>query len=89
MNDSFSMQQVEEHLIETFNRYKSSNVEVTLQSVVTADLGVDSLVVMETVAELEDYYGLSLPDDELPKIKTVGDVKNLVTQGLQQAGRLT
>lgn len=89
MNDSFSMQQIEEHLIAIFNEHKTTNVEVTLESVVTADLGVDSLVVMETVAELEDYYGLSLPDDELPKIRTIGDVKQLVTQGLKQAGRLT
>ena len=38
------------------------------------DLKADSLDVVELVMDLEQEYGVQIPDEELPKIQTVGDI---------------
>lgn len=38
------------------------------------ELGADSLDQVEIVMSLEDEYGVSIPDDDLPKIQTVKDI---------------
>lgn len=89
MADSFSQDAVESNLIEIFTKFRQVKATVTPQSVITADLGVDSLAVMEIVAELEDTYDLTFPDEELPNVKTVGDVVRMIVNGLEQDGRLS
>jgi len=89
MADSFSQDAVESNLIEIFTKFRQVKATVTPESVITADLGVDSLAVMEIVAELEDTYDLTFPDEELPNVKTVGDVVRMIVNGLEQDGRLS
>lgn len=44
------------------------------------DLGIDSLDVVELVMELENAFGMSeIPEDELKKIHTVGDLVDYVS----------
>jgi acyl carrier protein len=40
----------------------------------TKDLGADSLDLLQLVTELEDQYGIEIPDEDLEKMQTVGDV---------------
>lgn len=47
--------------------------EVTLESSFVDDLKADSLDVVELVMEFEDEFGITIPDDDYDKIKTVGD----------------
>ena len=89
MADTFARETIETRLVDVFSRYKQGKVDVQLASVITADLGVDSLAVMEIVADLEDSFELTFPDEELPTIKTVADVANLIVLGLEKDGRLT
>lgn len=42
------------------------------------DLDADSLDLYELVMELEDRYGISLPEEEAARIKTVGDAIDFV-----------
>ncbi len=37
------------------------------------DLSADSLDLVELVMELEDRFGISIPDEEAEKIQTIGD----------------
>jgi acyl carrier protein len=39
----------------------------------TDDLGADSLAIVELVLALEEKFDVKIPDDEVEKIKTVGD----------------
>jgi acyl carrier protein len=39
-----------------------------------ATLGVDSLGLIELMFQVEDRFGISLPDDKVPALVTVGDV---------------
>jgi acyl carrier protein len=38
------------------------------------DLGLDSLAVMEVVADIEDRFNVSIPNDTLSSLSTVEDV---------------
>lgn len=44
------------------------------------DLHLDSIDSLELIMELEDIYDISISDANAAKIKTVGDVINLVDQ---------
>jgi acyl carrier protein len=89
MSATFSKESVRNALLDTFAKYAHTKVAITEQSHITGDLGVDSLAVMEIVAELEDRYDLTFPDEDLPTVRTVGDVIALVCKHLQADGRLS
>jgi acyl carrier protein len=42
------------------------------------DLNADSLHLVELVVELEDSYGIRIPDDEAARMDTVGKVADFV-----------
>lgn len=42
------------------------------------DLDVDSLSMVEVAMAAEEQFGVKIPDDELPKLKTVGDAVNYI-----------
>ena len=47
--------------------------EVTNEASFTNDLGADSLDTVELIMEFEKEFGISIPDDQVEKITTVGD----------------
>ncbi|OQB24743.1 MAG: Acyl carrier protein [Firmicutes bacterium ADurb.Bin182] len=47
---------------------------ITPESRLIEDLKADSLDVVELIMDLEQEFGIEIPDDELPKIRTVGDI---------------
>lgn len=44
----------------------------------TDDLDVDSLSMVEVAMAAEEKFGVKIPDEELPKLKTVGDAVNYI-----------
>jgi acyl carrier protein len=53
--------------------------EVSSETRLIADLNLDSLDTAELVAEIEDHFAVVIPMEQLPEIKTVGDIaQNLV-----------
>ena len=48
--------------------------KITMESKIKDDLGADSLDTLQLLMTLEDKYGITIPDDELMKFVTVGDV---------------
>lgn len=51
-----------------------SQSKITLESKIVDDLGADSLDVVELLMQLEDETGKTIPDEDVSKIKTVGDL---------------
>mgnify|MGYP001370520296 CR=1 FL=1 len=47
--------------------------DVTPDKAFTDDLGADSLAIVELVLALEEKFALKIPDEEVDRIKTVGD----------------
>ncbi len=46
----------------------------------TEDLQADSLAIVELVLALEEKFDVKIPDDEVDKIKTVGDAINYIKE---------
>ena len=42
------------------------------------DLGADSLDVVEMLMAIEESFGVSVPDEEIPNLKTVRDIVEYV-----------
>ena len=51
---------------------------VTMESVISDDLGADSLDVVDMVMSLEEEFDIEIPDEEIENMKTVGDVVRFI-----------
>jgi acyl carrier protein len=59
---------------------------VTADMSFVEDLDMDSLSMVEIAVQAEDKFGVKIPDDELPNLKTVGDAVNYVSTNTNLAG---
>ena len=48
--------------------------KVTADAKIVEDLGADSLDVVELLSQLEDEFGIIIPDEEVESLVTVSDV---------------
>lgn len=53
--------------------------EVTNESSFVDDLGADSLDIVELVMAFEEKFGIEIPDEDVEKLRTVGDAVKYVT----------
>ena len=52
--------------------------DVQLDKSFTEDLDVDSLSMVEIVVAAEEKFGVTIPDDEVKNLKTVGDAVSYI-----------
>ena len=50
------------------------NMEVTEETSLKDELGVDSIDLMEFVVNLEDEFSIEIPDDDIETIEQLGDM---------------
>ncbi|MFP8872070.1 MAG: acyl carrier protein [Myxococcota bacterium] len=73
-------QTIEQRVIKLVcNNMKAKPENVTMETSFVNDLGADSLDTVELVMELEEEFGLTIPDEEAADIQTVGDAVTYVT----------
>ena len=65
---------VAEAVVEILKDVSRRPIEPTPASDLIADLGFDSLQVMETIAALEDRFDISIPPEDVPSVRTVAQV---------------
>ena len=58
-------------------------IEPALTSDLVADLGFDSLQLLEVIAELEDRFDISIPLNDVPATRTVAQVVKQVAKLLE------
>lgn len=58
--------------------------KVTDQTTLRKDLDLSSLQSVTLVMDLEDEFGVTIEDEEIESLDTVGDVLAMVTQKLEQ-----
>ncbi len=51
---------------------------VTMESLISDDLGADSLDIVDMVMSLEEEFDVEIPDEEIENMKTVGDVVRFI-----------
>ncbi len=54
--------------------------EVTPEKSFVDDLDIDSLSMVEIAVQVEDRFGIKVPDDELANLTTVGDAVNYIAK---------
>ncbi len=52
--------------------------EIKNDSNIAEELGADSLDLVEILMSLEDEFGISIPDEAIPEIKTINDVVKFI-----------
>ena len=57
---------------------KADEASITRESRLIEDLKADSANVMVMVMDLEDKYGIMVEDDQIMKLRTVGDVVDYI-----------
>ncbi len=76
---SNSPEDVRTALAEIVNEVAGIDVDdVQLEKSFTDDLDVDSLSMVEVVVAAEERFGVSIPDDEVKNLKTVGDAVTFI-----------
>ncbi len=59
------------------------DTEITPESRIKEDLHADSLSVLTLLMTIEEEYDIQIPDEELMRFRTVGDVVNFL-EGLKK-----
>ena len=57
--------------------------EITLDSSLVEDLGIDSLDFVDIVMSLEDEFDTEFPEEDMTDIKTVGDIVKYIEDKIQ------
>lgn len=65
---------IEDGVLEVLKSVSRRPIEPTVDSDLVADLGFDSLQVLEVIAELEDRFDISIPLNDVPTTRTVAQV---------------
>ena len=57
--------------------------KVTEAASITDDLGADSLDVVDLVMSFEEEFDIEIPDDQVEKTKTVGDIVKFIEEKVE------
>jgi len=78
--------EIEQGVIDAIKTASRRPVEPTLESELVADLGLDSLQLLDVIAELEGQFDISIPLEAVPATRTVAQVVAQVTRLLEERG---
>ena len=59
---------------------KVNPAEIKPESRLMEDLKADSANIMVLIMDMEDQFGITVEDDQIMKLKTVGDVVNYIAK---------
>ena len=75
--------ELETKIVKVFSENLSiSEGEINMSSRFQEDLDADSLDLVEAVLALEEEFGVTIPEEEMEGIKTVGEAVDLVASKL-------
>ncbi len=58
--------------------------EITPEASFIDELGADSLDTVEMIMEIEDEFGIEIPDEDAEKLQTVGDAIEYVKRKVEE-----
>ena len=79
MNTNEIFEQMKDIIVEKLGVEKD---KIKMESKFMDDLGADSLGLVDVTMELEHKFGVSIPDEDLPKITTVASAVDYVQKKL-------
>ncbi len=84
----WTRESIRSELSTLLGQHAQPGTDITETSHLVGDLGIDSLGVMEILADSEDKFHLHIPDDALKEVETVADVTAAIETRLAREGRL-
>ena len=63
----------------------NEKIEVTVKTKIQADLGIDSIALMEFIITLEDEFNLNIPDEDVEDIQTMGELVDYLSRRLKSS----
>lgn len=70
-----------ERLVDILNRYTDVNpADITGDSLILRDLGLNSYALAEVAGDVEDEFGIEFSDSALMQVRTVGDVMRYIEE---------
>ena len=69
---------VREGIAAALGQVLGRKVQVSDDTRITKDLGLDSLGIMNFIMALEDEYDISIPLDRVAQVETVGDLETAI-----------
>jgi acyl carrier protein len=78
--------EIERGVIDAIKTASRRPIEPALDNELVADLGFDSLQVLDVIAELEGRFDISIPLDSVPATRTVAQVVAQVTRLVEARG---
>lgn len=77
---------------EIFNKVKElivkqlgvSESSVTMDATFLEDLGADSLDIVSFMLELEENFGIEIPDEEVEKVEKVSDIVDYIAENSEE-----
>jgi acyl carrier protein len=76
-----------DRVIKVVQRVHGEAATVGPESHLAADLGLQSLQMLELISELEDEFGIFIPLSEIPSVPTVGEIAAQIASLLERQGR--
>jgi len=68
-----------EQIVEIISKQLKAEPEnITPETNIMEDLGADSLDVVELLMTIDEIFGISVPDEDVPGLKTVKDIVDYV-----------
>jgi acyl carrier protein len=77
---------VEAEIIKVVATRIPAGVQVSAQTRIARDLGLDSVAVMDFVMDIEDHFDISIPLDRIAEVETVDDLRRAVEELLKEKG---
>lgn len=76
-------------MIEQVKDFLAKQLRIEVSSIeddanILDDLGADSLEVVEMLMTIESTYGITVPDDDVPQLKTVRDVAEYIQKRVNE-----
>lgn len=65
-------------ILTPFVKSSSALATVGMQTSIMGDLKVNSARLVDVVLEIEDAFGIEVPDEDADRVRTVGDAVSLV-----------
>lgn len=79
-----TVQEAKKEIIRVIKVSTETELDITEQTNMFTDMGLSSMEVVVMLGELEDTFGIDIPASRLRRVRTVGDMCELVIQILTE-----
>ena len=80
-----SKEEILDKLFELIHPFSDQPIELSEQTRIIGDVGLDSMQVMELVMQIEDRFDVSVPLNILPDVNTIGEFAKHLEALLQES----